>query len=86
MSNKVTFDDTVTPKCIHCDGTMRRVKLSPSNPLVIVCGVIVALIGLALVLVSPVVSVPVFCTGAFFILRKRSVWQCERCGYHYDVN
>jgi len=65
---------------------MQRARLSPSNPLVIVCGVTVALIGLALILISPVLSAPVFCTGAFFILRKRSVWQCERCGYHYDVN
>jgi len=66
---------------------MQKTARAPSNPLVIICGVAIVVVGIALFStgIGVILGVPVMLTG-FFITKKRKVWRCENCGYSYEVS
>jgi uncharacterized protein (DUF983 family) len=86
------MSDTPLPKCIHCGGAMQKTKRWPTSPLVILCSLGVIAVGAVILVVSNTSGSLVgqtigFTVGlaGFLIAKKRTVWQCQNCGYYYDV-
>lgn len=74
-------------ECRQCGGTMYKTKRGEHNLGLQFLGVVVFIIGLALLFVFPLGTI----AGVFLMLgaarmgySKKKVWMCRNCGYYFE--